>query len=51
MKILKESFLCDEEKHQYEIEKESDRNIGKAKMILAKRRYAGIGKYIEDILI
>lgn len=51
VKIIKESFLCEEEKHQYEIEKESDRNVGKAKMILAKRKYAGIGKYIEEILI
>lgn len=51
VKIIKESFLCEEEKHQYEIEKESDRNGGKAKMILAKRKYAGIGKYIEEILI
>ena len=51
VRIIKESFLCDEEKHQYEDEKENDRNIGKAKMILAKREYAGIGKYIEDILV
>ena len=51
VKIIKESFLCDEEKHQYEQEKEEDRSIGKAKMILAKRKYAGIGKYIEEILI
>ena len=51
VKILKESFICVEEKKQYEIEKDNDRNIGKSKMILAKREYAGIGKYIEDILI
>ena len=51
VRIIKESFLCEEEKHQYELEKENDRNIGKSKMILAKRKYAGIGKYIEDILI
>ena len=51
VKILKESFLCEEEKHQYELDKENDRNIGKSKMILAKRKYAGIGKYIEDILV
>ncbi len=51
VKIIKESFLCEEEKHQYEVEKENDRNVGKSKMILAKRKYAGIGKYIEDILI
>lgn len=51
VKIIKESFLCNEEKTQYELEKENDRNVGKAKMILAKRKYAGIGKYIEEILI
>lgn len=51
VRIVKESFLCEEEKHQYEDEKENNKNIGKAKMILAKRKYAGIGKYIEDILI
>lgn len=50
-KIIKESFLCVEEKIQYELEKESDRNVGKAKMILAKRKYAGVGKYIEEILV
>ena len=51
VKIIKESFLCIEEKNQYEEEKENDRNVGKAKMILAKRKYAGIGKYIEEILV
>ena len=51
VRIIKESFLCEEEKNQYELDKESDRNIGKAKMILAKREYAGVGKYIEEILI
>lgn len=51
VKIIKECFLCEEEKHQYEYEKETERNIGKAKMILAKREYAGKGKYIEEILI
>ena len=51
VKIIKESFLCEEEKQQYEVEKETDRNIGKSKMILAKRKYAGIGKYIEEILV
>ena len=51
VRIIKESFLCVEEKNQYELDKESDRNVGKAKMILAKRKYAGIGKYIEEILI
>ena len=51
VKIIKESFISAEEKRHYEMEKESDRNIGKAKMILAKRKYAGIGKYIEEILI
>lgn len=51
VRIIKESFLCVEEKNQYEVEKESDRNVGKAKMILARREYAGIGKYIEEILV
>ena len=51
VRIIKESFLCVEEKSQYELDKESDRNVGKAKMILAKRKYAGVGKYIEEILI
>lgn len=51
VEIIKESFLCEEEKQQYEIEKENDRNVGKAKMILAKREFAGIGKYIEEILV
>ena len=51
VKVIKESFLCVEEKQQYEDEKENDKNVGKAKMILAKRKYAGIGKYIEEILV
>lgn len=51
VEILKKSYLCEEEKNQYEEEKENDRNVGKAKMILAKRKYAGVGKYIEEILI
>lgn len=51
VRIIKKSFLCAEEKNQYESQKDVDRNIGKSKMILAKRKYAGIGKYIEEILI
>lgn len=51
VEIIKESFLCDEEKEEYERDKEEDRNVGKSKMVLAKRKYAGIGKYIEEILI
>lgn len=50
VKILKECFICDEERKQYEEDKINDKNLGKAKMILARRQYAGVGKYIEDFL-
>lgn len=50
VEIVKTSYLCALEKEDYEIEKETEINIGKNKMILAKRKYAGQGLYIEEIL-
>lgn len=50
IKIMKKTFLCSREKNEYEVNKEIEKNVGKSKMILAKREYAGKGLYIEEIL-
>ncbi|MCQ2742950.1 MAG: DUF3990 domain-containing protein [Bacilli bacterium] len=50
VEIIRESCLCDLEKEDYLKAKEEDKNIGKSKMILAKRQYAGKGLYIEEVL-
>lgn len=48
--LLKQCYICSLEKEDYEKAKIDERNIGKSKMILAKRKYAGKGKYIEQLL-
>ena len=50
VEIIRKSFICKLEKEDYEINKDIETNIGKGKMILAKRQFAGKGKYIEEIL-
>lgn len=51
IELLKKSYICSNEKEDYEFEKKVDKDLGKGKMILAKREYAGKGLYIEQILI
>jgi len=50
LKMLRKCYLCNAEKQSYANEKIEDNTIGKTKVILAKRQYAGKGKYIEEIL-
>ena len=51
LKPLRQAYLCEEEKRYYETEKIEETSIGKTKVILAKRQFAGVGKYIEELLI
>lgn len=50
LKIIDRFYLCDQEKNDYKTKKEESTKIGKDKVKLAKREYAGKGKYIEDLL-
>lgn len=47
---IKKCYICSLEKEDYEMQKETEKNIGKTKVILAKREYAGKGLYIEQLL-
>ena len=49
--MLRKGYLCELEKSSYEKEKLEETAIGKTKVILAKRRFAGVGKYIEELLV
>lgn len=51
LKMLRKGYICKPEKASYEKEKFEETSIGKTKVILAKRKFAGIGKYIEELLI
>ena len=50
LKIIDRFYLCNQEKNDYKTKKEESTKIGKDKVKLAKREYAGKGKYIEDLL-
>ena len=50
LKMIDRLFLCDEEKDFYNKRREENTKIGKDKMKLAKREFAGKGKYIEELL-
>ena len=50
LKIIDRFYLCEKEKNDYKTRKEEDTKIGKQKVKLAKREYAGKGKYIEELL-
>lgn len=51
LKPLRKGYLCEAEKSAYENEKAEETSIGKTKVIFAKRKYAGVGKYIEELLV
>lgn len=51
LKMLRKAYICEAEKKAYEKEKYEETSIGKTKVILAKRKYAGVGKYIEELLV
>ena len=48
--IIDKLYLCEKEKNDYKTRKEENTKIGKQKVKLAKREYAGKGKYIEELL-
>lgn len=48
--IIDKLYLCEKEKDDYKTRKEENTKIGKQKVKLAKREYAGKGKYIEELL-
>lgn len=50
LEILSKQFICLKEKEDYSNVRLLEDNVGKKKVIMAKRKYAGIGKYIEELL-
>lgn len=50
LQIISKQYISTKEKYDYSKIKLQEDNIGKNKVIMAKRKYAGIGKYIEELL-
>jgi len=50
LSVLRKGYICNAEKKKFEKEKMEESSVGKSKVILAKREYAGVGKYIEQLL-
>lgn len=50
LKVIDRLYICNSEKNEYKTKKEESTNMGKNKVKLAKREYAGKGLYIEDLL-
>lgn len=50
VEMIAKNYICSEEKIFYSTSRMAENDIGKKKVILAKREYAGKGQYIEDIL-
>jgi len=50
LEILSKAYISSKEKEDYSKTRLEEDNIGKKKVIMAKRKYAGIGKYIEELL-
>lgn len=50
LKILERCFYCEHEKNDYKSLKLKENEIGKNKVLIALREYAGKGYYIEDLL-
>jgi hypothetical protein len=50
LKMLDRLYICSGEKNEYRTKREDNKNVGKAKVKLAKREYAGKGQYIEELL-
>ena len=51
LKMLRKGYLCEAEKNYYAKDKMEETSIGKSKVIMAKRSFAGKGKYIEELLV
>ncbi len=50
LKMLERCFYCKKERDQYKKIKEKENEVGKNKVKIALREYAGKGKYIEELL-
>ncbi len=50
LKILERCFYCKNERNDYQSYRLKENEIGKNKVKIALREYAGKGKYIEDLL-
>ena len=50
LKMLERCFYCGHERNDYESLKLKENEIGKNKVIIALREFAGKGKYIEELL-
>ena len=48
--IIDRLYICEKEKNDYKTKREENTKVGKDKVKLAKRAYAGKGKYIEELL-
>ena len=49
LELLEHCYLCKNEKQDYLKTKQTENDIGIQKVKLAKREFAGKGKYIEEI--
>ena len=50
LEIISKQYISSIEKEEYEKIRLNEDDIGKKKVIMAKRKYVGIGKYIEELL-
>ena len=50
LKMLERCFLCEKERMDFEKVNMQENSVGKNKVKIALREYAGKGKYIEDLL-
>lgn len=50
LEFLERCYVCKLEREDYAKKREVDSKLGKEKVIIAKRKYAETGKYIEDLL-
>ena len=51
LKMIDKCFICDEEKNIMINERKKEYDTGKQKVKIAKRNFAGKGKYIEDLMV
>ena len=50
LKEIDRLYICEDEKQDYKTKRKENIDIGKAKVKLAKREFAGKGVYIEELL-
>ena len=51
LKIIDRLYICNKERNEYITKRDSNLKMGKDKVKLAKRSFAGKGKYIEELLV